>query len=605
MKRRRQIFSPAEFAAGLVFLLCVLTAALVFRNSGSRRYSNAVSPYFLMQPDHVEEEAISDYAGVRRTYTFTMPTAESATTTGARLTVYLRHTIAQFSIDGTTLYNDMSEDSSRHIGRTPGNYWVSIPVRPAYAGKTLRVTLTPVYESVRSDEPVFLVIGRDTLITWMELPKDGLLLVLSLVAVAAGLFLMVMVLTMPLESRNKRRILYLGAVSVAAGMWKLCGLPVVPLMLDFLGAQKGLWYTGAASYLLMMVLSLRVLTVIRAEEDNRTGMICFYCSACFAVLFLVLQLAGILELHEVLIWYGIGAAVLHLISLLGRKPNRDELLWLLPFFLTLGVDLLIFYIKGSVHDAPVFLIWVILNLLIRGFGFVREAIQMERELVRKERELQDAKVKTMMNQIRPHFIYNTLVSIYVLCKEDPERASEVVSEFTNYLQANFTAIASTELTSFGEELRNTRAYVAVESVLYGDKLQVEYDTEFTAFRLPPLTLQPLVENAVKYGVGKGYSPGHIRILSRAVPGGAELTVEDNGPGYAPSPREDNEAHIGLASVRERLELMCSGTLSVGPRAGGGTTVTVFVPSGKERTPGLSPGSDALICKARMRTKKRV
>ncbi len=605
MKGRLQNLSPAGLAVGLVFLLCVLTAALVFHNTGSRKYSNAVSPYFLMQPDQVEEEVISDYAGVRRTYIFTMPSAESATTTGARLTVYLRHTIAQFSIDGTTLYNDLSEDVSRHIGRTPGNYWVSIPVRPAYAGKTLRVTLTPVYESLRTVEPVFLVIGRDTLITWMELPKDGLLLALSIVAVAAGLFLMIMVLTMPLAGQNKRRVFYLGAVSVTAGLWKLCGLPVVPLLLDFLGVQKGLWYTGAASYLLVMMLSLRVLTTIRSEEDNRTGMICFYCSAGLAALFLLLQLAGILELHAILIWYGIGMAVLHMIALFYRKPGLNELLWVLPFFLTLGIDLLIFRITGSMRGAPAFLIYVIVSLLVRGFGFVREAIQMERELVRKERELQDAKVKTMMNQIRPHFIYNTLVSIYVLCKEDPERAGRVVSDFTNYLQANFTAIASTELTSFGEELRNTQAYVAVESVLYGDKLQVEYDTEFTAFRLPPLTLQPLVENAVKYGVGKGYSPGHIRILSRAVPGGAELTVEDDGPGYAPPSREDNEAHIGLSSVRERLELMCSGTLSVGPRAGGGTTVTVFVPSGKERTPGLSPGSDALICKARMRTKKRV
>ncbi|MCR4839890.1 MAG: histidine kinase [Eubacterium sp.] len=88
-----------------------------------------------------------------------------------------------------------------------------------------------------------------------------------------------------------------------------------------------------------------------------------------------------------------------------------------------------------------------------------------------------------------------LASIYLLCREDPEKAATVVNDFTEYLQGNFTAISETNLVSFSEELRHTQAYLAVEKALYMDKLQVEQDTDFKAFRLPPLTLQPLVENA--------------------------------------------------------------------------------------------------------------
>ncbi len=576
--KKRLFFNEyrAALVTASVFLLCVLLVVLIHVNPGFVRHADAVTPFFILQPDSVLEEAIPDYAGVRRTYTFRIPETHTVTTTGARLTFYLRHTIAQFSVEDSSLAVDLSEEGTPHIGKTPGNYWASMPMRPAYAGKTVRVTLTPVYDSVRDETPVFLIITRDALLTMMELPKDGLLLVLSLVSVAAGLFLALIVLATPLDRQEKRRVFLLGAVTVTAGLWKLCGLPTVTLLLDYLGIHKEIWYAGVASYLLMLVLSLRILTMIRKDADNRIGMLCFYLSSGIAALLVLLQILRITELHEVLIWFGVGMAMLHLVSLFGQKPAQSELLWLLPFFLTLGIDLLIYFITGSMRGAPAFLIWIMLDLFLGGFSFAREAIRRERELRTKEEELRDARIQTMMNQIRPHFIYNTLTSIYVLCKDDPERAGRVVSDFTDYLQANFTAIAATEPASFEDELRHTKAYIAVESVLYGDRLCVEYDTKYLAFRLPPLTLQPLVENAVKHGLGGGQPYGHIMIRSRAENGCAVITVEDDGPGIGPE-SEDSEEHIGLANVRERLEIMCGGMLDAAPRMEGGTIVTVTIP----------------------------
>ncbi len=566
----------AETAAVLVLALCVLLVVLVHLDPGSERYANAVNPFFLLSPDSVEEEVIPDYAGIRRTYTLTLPEADSATTTGARLSVFLRHTLAEISIDDSRLYYDLTESGTSHIGKTPGSYWVSFPVRPVYAGKTVHVTLTPVFESVRNEEPVFMVISRDMLLSMIELPKDGLLLILSLAAVISGIFLVLSSLALPLDKKYHRRIFYLGAVTVTAGLWKLCGLPSVTLILDYVGIHKEIWYTGAVSYLFMMVLSLRLLTAMRDGGEDRTGMICFYVSAGAAALLLILQLLNVAELHQALIWYGIGAAILHFISLFGKTPGRSELLWLLPFFLALGVDLLIYLISGSMRTAPTFLIWVILNLFVRGFGFIREAILRERELRKKEEELRGAKVKTMMNQIRPHFIYNTLSSVYVLCRDDPPRAMEVIQDFTAYLQANFTAISAENLIAFTDELRHTKAYLAVEAIRYGDRLTVEFATQHTAFRLPALTLQPLVENAVKHGLGKGISPEHVTVRTWAEEDHAVITVEDDGPGMGSEP-EDPEGHVGLRNVRERLELMCGGTLETAPRAGGGTVVTVTIP----------------------------
>lgn len=133
---------------------------------------------------------------------------------------------------------------------------------------------------------------------------------------------------------------------------------------------------------------------------------------------------------------------------------------------------------------------MLVNLFIRGFGFLKDDIEHERQLRFKEVELKESRIRAMMSEIRPHFIHNTLTSIYMLCSEDPERAQKVVADFSNYLQANFSAISSTELTSFNKEFEHTKAYVAVESILYEGKFTIDYYTEYTAFRLPPLPFSP-------------------------------------------------------------------------------------------------------------------
>ncbi len=238
--------------------------------------------------------------------------------------------------------------------------------------------------------------------------------------------------------------------------------------------------------------------------------------------------------------------------------------------------------------APV--ISIILQILFYGihFGILAAILaalvlyvfilngQTERYLD-QEKQLANMRVNLLLNQIRPHFIFNTLTSIYVLCRDDPPRAMEVIQDFTEYLQANFTGIAASDLIIFADELHHTKAYLAVEAIRYDDKLTVEYDIRHTAFHLPALTLQPLVENAVKYGVGRGQSAEQILISSRAENDCSVITVTDDGPGFDPS-AVDSENHVGIRNVRERLAAMCGGTMEIQSAPGIGTTVTVRIPS---------------------------
>ena len=177
--------------------------------------------------------------------------------------------------------------------------------------------------------------------------------------------------------------------------------------------------------------------------------------------------------------------------------------------------------------------------------------------------------------MRPHFIYNAMMSIYYLCAQNPQKAQQVTLDFTTYLRKNFTAIASENTIPFSDELEHTRAYLAIEQVQFGDDLLVDYDISHENFRLPPLTLQPIVENAVKHGMDPEYAPLRISIGTRETKFGNEIIVEDNGPGFDFN-SDDSKPHIALKNIRQRLKMMCNGKMTIRPREGGGTTVTVTI-----------------------------
>ena len=201
--------------------------------------------------------------------------------------------------------------------------------------------------------------------------------------------------------------------------------------------------------------------------------------------------------------------------------------------------------------------------------------------MRQQREIAQQRVGLMVLQMRPHYIYNTMMSIYYLCKQDPDMAQQVTLDFTTYLRKNFTALASEAPIPFSEELEHTRAYLAVEQAQFDDMLFIDYDTPHVDFRLPPLTLRPIVENAVKHGMDPDSAPLRIRIMTRRTGSGSEIVVEDNGAGFEPADdfgsADGSEPHVALENIRERLQIMCGGRMTITPREGGGTVVRMTIP----------------------------
>ena len=178
-------------------------------------------------------------------------------------------------------------------------------------------------------------------------------------------------------------------------------------------------------------------------------------------------------------------------------------------------------------------------------------------------------------QIRPHFIYNALTSIYYIVEENPTKAQRVIRDFSIYLRNVFYSITSQVPVPFIEELEHTKAYLSVEAARFEDQLSVIYDISHTNFQLPPLTLQPVVENAVKHGMDPELERLNIRIQTRSGGGYSEIIVENDGEDFIP-PSEKEEG-IGLSNTADRLKRMCGGELIVSKREGGGAVVTIRIP----------------------------
>ena len=196
---------------------------------------------------------------------------------------------------------------------------------------------------------------------------------------------------------------------------------------------------------------------------------------------------------------------------------------------------------------------------------------------KKEAENAQLKINILLAQIQPHFLYNSLTTIKYLCAKDSKKAEEALDYFISYLRYNVDSLSNDAPIEFEKELEHVKGYLELQKLRFGDDLEIEYDIETTDFKMPTLTLQPLVENAVNYGVRKNEDgQGIVKIITRKKDDHVEVIVEDNGPGfvYDPSPNARQKLHVGVKNVMERIARISGGELSYESEMGKGTRAII-------------------------------
>ena len=267
----------------------------------------------------------------------------------------------------------------------------------------------------------------------------------------------------------------------------------------------------------------------------------------------------------------------------GAKKNYLDLYSCLLLMVALLLDLAGVGSSMYSHGTCTKLAFALL-FVVRGFRALKRVLidyQGARRVKKLEKELEESRIAILLSQMQPHFIHNILNVIYYLIGKDPAAAQGAVSKFSDHLRNNLEAISQKELIPFRKELDHIHTYLELEQIRFGEELSIVYDIEEDSFLLPVLSIQPLVENAVKHGIAKKRGGGVVTISSRQTENAYRITVSDTGVGFdVERYMDDGKIHVGLINVRQRLASRMNATVDVDSTPGKGTTVTVTIPREK-------------------------
>ena len=380
----------------------------------------------------------------------------------------------------------------------------------------------------------------------------------------------------------------------------LCFFWGLYMITQSLGDFLNLWITDVTICLFTVrMISYLFITVIflYLKSNLQKPLTRVIANCTIAVYFISAITVGILHLTNTMdltatrpnMFVNIAVCSLAMIVLLcaETRGNRNAVLFLLswsPLMLTLLLDILdqFIHLAGERffnYGLAITMAYQIVSLILDLHKQYKEAIRYQQV----QKELYEAKVSVMISQIQPHFMYNALTSIAMMCQIDPDTAQEATVTFADYLRGNMDSLKQTKPVPFETELEHLKKYLYIEKLRFANLLNIEYDIQTTGFYLPLLSIQPLVENAVKHGVGMKEDGGTVKISTRETETSYEVVIEDDGVGFdVNEQKDDGRSHVGMENTKKRLHDMCGAQVVITSVIGEGTTARVILP--KEEQP---------------------
>lgn len=494
------------------------------------------------------------------------------------LAFYTVHQYVEVYFDEECVYSLFPSDDNTMI-RTTGSDWVMIPLYREDAGKQVRVVLTPVYENVKNRSVEFLV-GSSMAVFNARLKKDLPILIVSGLMVLVGLLIIIIGFYSMYTSGYGWDSAVLGTFSVTLGLWRFADTRFSP----FFCLDKPV----LLFYISLVCLSSCAILLMLSQKNRMDGRIVeIYCIAAALVyaVQLILQILGIFDMRDSLpVTHAmiIVAVLLMGWMLLRGLPKNDgenkKLPKVVMGFLSVGaiLDLSVYYLRKSSSGLFFTMLAMLLYIAYVGVTFIDSYARQKKVLVEKEQQIVQARVSTMMSQIRSHFVFNILNAISGMCKYDPEKADNTIVCFARYLRTNINIMEEDGPVPFRTAMQHLEDYVALEQVRFGDRIRFVKDIQVDQFMLPSLILQPLVENSIKYGIKPKPEGGTVTLRTWAEEKQICISVEDDGIGFDVD-KMPSSGSVGIKNVRFRLEQIMHGQLDIQSVPGKGTTVTISIP----------------------------
>ncbi len=355
---------------------------------------------------------------------------------------------------------------------------------------------------------------------------------------------------------------------------------------------------GLAMILYMFFMSMGIVYFL--VDGKKAGIISVACLGATDVAFFVIPVITDLLFYDLWFWWAFAQLTVNIILIvcllkecLGKK-GKSKLFYIgaiLPL-VAFGADMELIY-QGIRKDGEiskcVFVVLfavtmvVVLRIIPHGINAAEKAKELELQRSRLEAEkniveaeLKESRIAVMLSQIQPHFIYNTLGTIERMCLKDPQKANELVRNFSLYLRGNFSELDNAKPITFSQEMNHVKHYTDIEQVRFPD-ITIQYDLRSVEFLLPALSVQPLVENAIKHGLMGLEKGGIVTISAYETETHYMVEVIDDGVGFDMNAGYDETKHVGIKNIKGRIEAMCDGSLTIESKNGYGTKATIKIP----------------------------
>ncbi|MGN0648827.1 MAG: sensor histidine kinase [Oscillospiraceae bacterium] len=506
---------------------------------------------------------------------------------GANLIAHFDHIGGSFIVNGESVH-DFDMENSLHGNRSCGESWIAFDC-PAEETDTLEIVLRNPHKYGNSDAVnIFLnsmyiynsAAFDEPMLRQGAIPRMVGITIMVFSFIMLGVAIFSSILNVPYS-----RILWIfGFMILFAGIFCVIDSP------NFSICGKNIVFNNTVKQLCIILYPMFLLSLAQTCLKEKTAKAGGAVTAIYGVLSMaeiIIAMTGnqlLYNLNYYMFMVQLAASLIMIVfCALNFKDSNASLNVMTAVCIGSLLALLTddFAVLFGVWDAPVvskaaFAV-VFICALLYSLRIIPLNIKASIRAKELQMELQDNKVAVMLSQIQPHFLYNALSAICDLCGTEPIKARDALVDFSVYLRENMDSISSSEPVAFRRELSHIKTYMKLEKMRFGDKVNVVYDIQAEDFEIQPLTIQPLMENAVKHGVCMKEKGGTVTLRTSEENGVITITVIDDGVGFdvnEPTENSSARSHLGLKNVKSRVERFPDGKFSVESEKNKGTVVTI-------------------------------
>lgn len=451
------------------------------------------------------------------------------------------HQKMEVLIDGQTVYA-FPNPGWNGFGNLISDEWCFVDLHPEYSGKEIEIRLTNTYMSRFSGDVGDFYYGRDNSVLQHIKNTNRGNFAMGIVVMVLGLILIIISIIYRKHTvQTPNAAMGMALLCIGAWLTNRAKMPIYP-------AHSESFYALSLLALFLVAPSIFLYSYFRSSERKKVSIWGFY--ICIGTdIFLILSCFFIkynVETLAMLAYFMCSVALLHNGYLLytgafGKfSPFRSKIEILLDK--TEFLSNLIFPVAGIAEVilsrrelwtevSSVFRFWIMIYAWLYMVFVLWRTFLLIQDRARITHRLQESQLELMMGQIQPHFIFNTLSSIRTLVMVEPNVAYNMLYDFSNYLRANIDNVTNLNGIAFSAEVNHIKSYVNIEKVRFGDRFNIEFDIHSDNFTVPPLSIQPLVENAIKHGIFHKLQGGTVTLRSYSEDDFNIVEIEDTGIGF--------------------------------------------------------------------------